>query len=374
MITYKTLYEYDTTDRLRVWYMERDGDKYRTISGLENGVKVESDWKLANPKNVGRANETTGEQQAEFEIDAHYKKRLKMGAAETVEELNNLSTMFDPMLAIKYENVKTLKFPVYSQPKLDGFRCIVKKDGMWSRGRERIISCPHIFEELNYVFKTLPNLVFDGELYNHDLKDDFNKLSSLLRKTVNINPITLAETSELVEYHIYDVDLGDKDPNSGFFERSQALRFFFEDNKQFKKIKFVDTTIVNDQDQLDALYSSYLEDRYEGQMVRIGKIPYENAKRSKSLIKRKNFLDEEFIVLDIIEGKGNWAGKAKSISLQLKNGSSCDSGIRGTEDYLARVLKEKEKYIGNPAKVRFQNYTPDGKLRMPVVVELNRVM
>lgn len=371
MITYKSLYEYDNSGRLRVWWMERAGDSYRTISGLENGVKTESAWKKAKPKNIGRANSTTGEQQAEAEINSLYTKRIKMGAAYSLEELAAKPKMFDPMLAVKYEDVKNkLTFPLWTQPKLDGYRCVVKSDGMWSRGREKIVSCPHIFEELEFIFKSLPNVVFDGELYNHQFKDNFNKLSSLIGKDVNITPITLAETAELVEYHIYDFCMDD---SSLFRERYHALKLFFADHS-FKKIKLVETNQIKNDDELNSYLNIYLADGYEGQIIRSDTHPYETGKRSKSLIKNKNFHDEEFIVIDLIEGRGNWSGKAKSALLQLPNGNTCEAGIRGNEAYLTMVLREKHKYIGKPAKVRYQNWTPDGKLRIAIVLELNRSM
>jgi DNA ligase-1 len=369
MITYKTLYEYDNNNRLRIWYMEQENDNYRTVSGLQNGEKVISAWKVAKPKNIGRANATTGEEQAKSEIESQYTKRIKRGYSETIPDINAKPRFFDPMLACKYEDQKIL-FPVYSQPKLDGYRCLVKADGMWSRGHDQIVSSPHIFEELKPIFTHHPDVVFDGELYNHEFKADFNKLSSLISKKVNINPITLAEAASLVEYHIYDVYFGS---DENFSLRSTALNLMFSRTDiQWNKIKNVSTEKVETQDRLDELYALYLEDGYEGQMVRINDI-YEK-KRSKFLIKRKNFEDDEFIVLDIQEGQGNWAGKAKRVVLQLKNGNTCESGIRGTQTYLAQVLINKDQYIGKPAKTRFQNYTPDGKLRMPVVIELDRGM
>lgn len=59
---YSNLYTRDSLGNVRVWYMEQEGDKYRTTSGLLDGEKVTSEWTVAKPKNVGKRNETTGEQ------------------------------------------------------------------------------------------------------------------------------------------------------------------------------------------------------------------------------------------------------------------------------------------------------------------------
>lgn len=370
---YPPLYQYDENGSLRVWYMERDNDKYCTISGLYQGQKVTSAWKLATSKNIGKANATTGDQQAEAEIASMYQKRRDSGYTDHIPSPDDESKFFEPMLAYKYGDMKRISFPVWSQPKLDGIRCIVNHKGMWSRGGKPIIACPHIFEEFRKVYDVPLNkdLTFDGELYNHKFRDDFNKIVSLVKKT-KPTAIEIAEAADLVEYHIYDMhNAGQKTlPFSG---RSSSINVFFDTYvEENSKLVKVETFNVTEQHQLDQLYSVFLEDRYEGQMLRYD-TPYEH-KRTKNLLKRKEFIDDEFVVLDILEGKGNWAGIAKIVVLQLHDGSTCEAGIRGTQAYLYQVLQEKDKFIGNPAKVRFQNYTPDGKLRFPVVIELNRTM
>lgn len=361
---YDILYEYDNSDRLRVWWMERLEDSYRTVSGLQDGEKVISGWKLAKPKNIGKANATNGVQQAEAEIVSLYQKKIDRGASRGIPDVNSASKYFEPMLAAKYEGFTST---CYSQPKLDGVRCIVKKDGMWSRNGKPIISSPHIFEELKFVFDEYPNLVFDGELYNHDLKADFDKIISLVKKT-KPTPIDIMEAADLVEYHIYDCKLL---PFMTFRDR-QELLWALLDTKTLNKIKRLKTDQVFTQEELDTLYAEYLTDGYEGQMVR-NDTPYEH-KRTKNLLKRKEFLDREFEIVDILEGQGNWAGYAKVTVVRLEDGRTCESGMRGNQAYLKKVLEEKDKYIGKLAKVRFQNYTPDGKLRFPVVVELDRTM
>ena len=92
------------------------------------------------------------------------------------------------MLAQKYEDRKDgLVYPLYSQPKLDGIRCIVSWDdnnGLVAKTRNGkvIDAVPHILNSLELFFINDPDAVLDGELYNHDLKDNFNKITSLVRK------------------------------------------------------------------------------------------------------------------------------------------------------------------------------------------------
>ena len=66
----------------------------------------------------------------------------------------------------------------WSQPKLDGIRCIANQSGLWTRAGKEITSCPHIWESVKPFLDANPGVTLDGELYNHELKEDFNKISS----------------------------------------------------------------------------------------------------------------------------------------------------------------------------------------------------
>jgi DNA ligase-1 len=132
-------------------------------------------------------------------------------------------------------------------------------------------------------------------------------------------------------------------------------------------VQLVPSYIVENQEQVEAKLGEYLEKGYEGQMLREMSSSYEH-KRSKSLIKHKVFEDDEFEIVDIIEGKGNWQGYAKSIEIRLPDESTQQSNMRGTFDFAREILENKDSYIGTDVTVRYQNKTSDGKLRFPVVV------
>lgn len=357
---FEKLWKIDTKGKIRVWYMEIEGDKYRTISGLEDGKLVTTKWKVALPKNIGKINATTAEQQALLEIEAEYTHQMYQGGYSKSKE--NMGTKyFEPMLAKKYEDfVKKPSWPVYTQPKLDGVRCIVNKDGMWSREGKPIISAPHIFDEIKVVFDDYPDLVLDGELYNHKLRDDFNKIISLAKKTKPTQE-DLEASANMIEYHIYDLMLlNNTDLN--FVERYPSYIDWTYRGPGDSRVRLVETYFVKDQNELDEYYAQFLEAGYEGQMIRFNK-PYEN-KRSKYLIKRKEFQDEEFEVLKIEEGVGNWAGYAKSITCKNKDDKIFSSGVRGNQDFTKELLTRNIKYV----TVRYQNLTPDGIPRFPVAV------
>jgi ATP-dependent DNA ligase len=130
-------------------------------------------------------------------------------------------------------------------------------------------------------------------------------------------------------------------------------------------IKLVTTTWCDSQDELDTLYSEYTEQGYEGQMVR-NDTPYEN-KRSKNLLKRKEFVTEEFNVVKVLEGSGTWAGYAKHFELELGDGRTFGSGVRGQQAVLKALLEQEVKPTW--VTVRYFEKTPDGVPRFPVVID-----
>lgn len=131
---YDKLYKRATDGSIQVWWMEREDDKYRTHTGQLDGKIVTTEWRTATPKNVGKANESSAEAQAELEVQADYKKKLKLRYVKSVNDVDG-DFYFAPMLAKKYEDypINWLKDNVFAQPKLDGFRCVVNSEGAFTR-------------------------------------------------------------------------------------------------------------------------------------------------------------------------------------------------------------------------------------------------
>lgn len=358
------IYKRDSKGKLRVWFMEQEGSKHRTHSGLADGAVTVTEWTQCGGTNIGRSNERDAVAQATFEIEAAYEKKLTREYHRTVEATDGGAHFFKPMLAHKFETFE----PGYAQPKLDGVRCIAKKDGLFSREGKPIPGATHIFEALQDTFATMPDLILDGELYNHDFKDDFNAIISMVKKA-NPSPDRLEQIRANVQYHVYDMP-----SHAGTFgERSDALNDLIEGTESFDGLNAtgyifdVETYKVDTLDEYDQLHGEWLEKGYEGSMHRLDK-PYE-GKRSKTLKKRKEFMDEEFKVVRIEEGQGNWSGMAKRVVCQLPDGREFGAGIKGSMARAKELLHEDH----NVVTVQFFAYTPDGVPRFPVATKFHGV-
>ena len=362
----ETIYKKTKTGATQEWTIEVVGNKYRTHSGQVGGVITTNEWTIVYGKNTGKLNETTDKEQTMKEAVAKRTKKLESGYFENIKHINK-TQYFEPMLASKWEDSKDkITYPIFSQPKLDGIRCIVTSEGMFSRNGKPIISAPHIIESLSEVFETHPNLILDGELYADKFANDFNKIVSLVKKTKPTDA-DLKESEKQIEYHIYDLPSS----NNNFIKRMYDLGILFSTYLNLHPYcRIVETYSCNNEDEVMELYGGYVEKGYEGQMLRIdGK--YEN-KRSKNLLKHKSFVDDEYTILDIVEGEGNRTGTAGYMVFETIDGKPFKSNVKGTWDETAEMLKSKKKLIGKQATIKYFNLTPDGIPRFPYVINIDR--
>lgn len=359
----KEIYKKDSRGNMRVWWIETNDTGYRTHTGVIGGKIMVSGWQYSEPKNVGKANETTLVEQITNDVESKYIHQLHQGKYyETVEEAEaSVPRFFAPMLAQKYDPKKQ-EYPTISQPKLDGIRCVANIDGLWTRQGKPIVSCPHIVNSLEPFFERFPDAHLDGELYNHELAHDFEKITSLVRKG-KPKPEDIEECAALVQYHVYDCDMGYDAPTL------ERINFTFDNASPCTAVRCVPYTILKNEQMVNDQMGLYLQEGYEGQMLRDPDAFYDVNKRSKSLKKHKEFEDAEFKITDIVEGLGNWAGYAKSITIDLGDGNSQSSGMRGNQDFNKWVLENKNSLIGTEVTVRYQGKTSDNKMRFPVVVK-----
>ena len=385
-----TLYKRTTVGKVQSWEIEVKGNKFRTISGQQDGKKITNKWTVCKGKNVGKKNATTGAEQALKEAEAKQQKKLESGYHLNVKNISK-KRFYEPMLAQDFKNknrnkevmdnldASTIGVAVFSQPKLDGIRCIARREGLFTRTGKEIVAVPHIHEALETFFDKYPNAILDGELYNHKYKDDFNTIIHLVRKQ-NLTEEHLEQSEAMIEYHIYDTPvIGNHNPSrpSGryterdlFSDRTSVLDAQFSNLGLDKEdcLVIVETTEVNGKEHLDELYQDYMKRGYEGQMVRLDG-SYEN-KRSPKLLKRKEFIDKEYTILGYEEGEGNRTGTIKHFKFKNEDGKDFNSNVKGSFEYMAELLEKADSLIGKDATVKYFNLTPDGVPRFPYVIAI----
>jgi DNA ligase-1 len=237
-----------------------------------------------------------------------------------------------------------------------------------SRNGETMVSCPHIGNALLPFFEAYPDGIIDGEIYAHN--EYFEDVMSIVKKK-KLTVEDLACSEQKAKLYIFDGILDDV--GEGFLSRFERVKKAILETvkpEHMKYFVFVENEVVNSHEEIMTKHDEYVAGGYEGIMIRVIDSPYEN-KRSKYLLKYKSFFDNEFIILDVIEGEGNDSGKASKLNVQLKDGKTSECGIRGTDPYTIQLLKDRAKYIGKKATVRYQGFTKEGKLRFGVAVNID---
>lgn len=355
----------NSKEHINQWQIEVEGNKFRTTTGFVGMKLFTGDWTECTPKNQNKKNATTAEEQALFEAKSLWQKRKDLGYWEDINDCDK-KVFFQPMLAQDYDKRKNkIKFSILSQPKLDGIRCIVKSDGMWTRNGKEIISAPHIYENLKHIFENQPDLVLDGELYTSNKDVDFNTIISCVRKTKPTQS-DLDLSKDYIEYWMYDLYEGKDEP---YLERLSHLNSILNilDNNFYK---VVNTTVLYSFEDIEEKLKYYVNEGFEGQILRDPDTPYEN-KRSNGLLKHKNFFDEEFEIIGYSEGIGKFSGKLATLKVDV-NGVQVDCTINGRMEYLEELFQIKDSLIGKKATVKYFEKTTDNSLRFPKVINIDR--
>ena len=328
------LYQKTKTGATNIWRAWNEGSKIFTEYGQLGGKLQITVGTEAIATNVGRSNERNPVQQAEFEVEAMYKNQLRLKYSETVEESSN--TRIQPMLASDGHKVK-FTFPVDVQRKYDGLRCMRVEGGkLLSRGN-KTYSVKHIEEELSRLFPE--NVMTDGELYIHSIS--LQQLNSLVKKN--------QKDSINLEYHIYDI------PGSGLWkDRKQR----FPTHYDAPHIHFVETFTVNSIKEIVKLHDQFIQEGYEGAIIRLPDGVYEFGKRSKSLLKWKVFEDKEFKIVGMKLGTGKMSECPIFACKNDINDKIFDVVPLGTMEARKEMLKESN--IGKLLTVKFIGRTEDG--------------
>ncbi len=345
----KILYKKDSKEKIRIWKVYINNDELIQESGLLNGKLVKNS-KICTPKNVGKSNMTTGNQQAALERDSEYKQKLDEGYFPTQKEAES-EEVIHPMLAKSYgdEKKKVDWKNAYGQPKLDGMRSLwhiyrksiiaVSRDGKEINGLE------HIRTDLGVIHE---NVILDGELYAHGL--NFQENMRLIKK---YRP---GET-EKIKFHVYD--MVSKEPFAVRFQMASSLI------QGLSECELVKTKILTSEEDLKSFHSQNIADGFEGSILRWGNEGYKANGRSSNLLKYKDFLDIAAKIVDVLpaDQRPSWG-----VPVLEYRGKTFQAGMKFSHAEREEWLKNKKNYIGKTAEIRFFEYSEDGIPRFPVCV------
>ncbi len=347
------LYKLDSKSKMRVWEAVIYEDGYEVLHGVLGGTMQEKWTDVCE----GKVNRTIDEQ-IKLEVVSLMKKKMDRGYSMTIEEAkkgptNSLGLQM-PMLGLPLKDIKDFdpSDGYWMQYKYNGHRCMVTKQKgeliAYSKTGQLINSVGHILEELRWLEE---GSTLDGELYHHGTK--INRISSLVRKP--------QEDSKKLIYVIYDTVM----------QEPYSTRFDFLSRKLGplgSSVLAPTRRLENGHNGITKQLSHVLDLKYEGLMLRKEDCPYEAGKRSKSLIKVKQWMTREYPVSAINASKDGWAVLTCVVSDTDDYIITVDVSAPGTHEEKTEVYKNKDKYLGRLIQLQFAELTEFGIPFHPVAV------
>lgn len=353
MVTRK-LYGKDSKGNIKEWSISVEGAVITVVHGKLGG-KMQSKYTTCVPKNVGRANETTPEQQARLEADSKYSKQLDKLYKPSIEDLDSVEKQL-PMLALDYTKAgHRIKYPCYVSPKLDGVRCIAHYNGfvvtLMSRGGQFYPLPPHIESAIIDLYDLTGVDTFDGELYIHG-----EKLQDIVSCVKKVNEMTYS-----LQFWIFDLP-SDKIWSHRYEDLMSLEKSLTEENKKY--IKLVSNYVADNENDARQAMNMYLQKGFEGMMLRNSEGIYKYSHRSPDLMKWKDFYDEEALVVGVTKDKLSEG----VLKCKLKSGIYFECKMKGNHEY--RVFENMMTLIGSWITFKYQALTSDGVPQFPVGLQV----
>ena len=283
-------------------------------------------------------------------------------------------TTIKPMLAHKLDETRIdFKDFTYMQPKLDGVRCLIQYEVFpisqggarivaYSRTGKEFMNVDHIKNDLVHMFEACPWIVLDGELYNHNLRDNFEKIISLVRKQKPTDE-DKSEARRLIQYHVYDYTGKDYGSFEGLGYRNRLDNLTCSD-MYTPSIQYVETKRVKSMKAANDFHAKTLAKGYEGSILRTD-TPYKHG-RSYGLMKFKDFHDAEAEIIGWVEGKGKRRGTIGKFIAADSDGNRFGMPVMDNFKYLQENFENMQGWKGKIATFTYFERTKANSYRHPL--------
>lgn len=365
----ETLYKRSKTGKI-VYYKVKvtefaNNSVIRKESGqLETQNPIVHEEEVHQGKNIGKSNETTHYQQACLQANSDWLKKKDEGY-KSVQDLNwdnsidlTLTEWLEatlpqentdsagntkPMLATDWAKVKSIPYPVFVQPKLDGVRCLMICNVTDTTCNVRFLSrSGKDYNTVNHIIDntTFPrgNYIVDGELYSDELT--FQEIIQAVKKQ--------CDNSSKIKFNAYDL-VNENEQNHRLLSLETLISTL---NSPY--ITLVTTVTANNKGEVEAFQSDYLNKGYEGAMIRFTNAMYEAGARSRSLLKVKTFDDTEFTFHGFNVGQ-----REEDLIAVCKTeaGDEFRAKLVGTVAEKEELRKKEMEYLGKQLTVKHFGWT-----------------
>jgi len=353
MLNLPTLYKRSKAGKLQLFDIQVTSNTYTVTWGYVDG-KEQSKTTTALPKNIGRSNATTDEEQALLEAKALHAKKIKLGYTTSQD---TTSTRHQAMKISKWPPKKMPDYPLYVQIKYNGLNATYKRTNntlqLLSRTGEEYPILPENKQEVLDLMDKLQCNELVGELWADSLS--LQEIVSYVKKP--------KEFSNIIRFMLFDI--GDL-PIMNFQNRWKYLT----DNVIFAYTHILPayTKIVNNETELAEFYYSTIRDDYEGIVIKHPEAEYRHGVRSNQMWKLKPVQSTEVKILDYNLDKND-----HPVFIVEYNDKQFKTKPKGTDVERKQIVKDFDKlYRNNYGTIEYEMLSDGGIPTKPIFISLRK--
>ncbi len=257
-----------------------------------------------------------------------------------------------PMLAKTYGSSPSCQYVpgMIVQPKLNGIRMMYCNGVCWSRDLE--VWRPNHLRHIRAALSSVKDVILDGELYLHGMP------LQQINSRVAVNRTMPHKEESLIEYHVFDYV--SREP---MLQRIASLCRFLPVGTH---VKLVSSALARTQEAADNAYAGLLAAKYEGMMYRHPQAPYaivgEHKRKDNRvawLLKRKEWLDLDAVIVDINDGKGKHSDTLSTLRVKWRDKVfDISSGLTDMERL--ELWSYGRLLVGCAVKIEYRELTGNG--------------
>ena len=327
------LYKPTKTGAIQICDISVSGAVVSTTFGQLDG-KLQTSTDTCSPKNVGRANSTTAEQQAILEAQSKFAKKVKSGYSQ---ELTSTPTVQLPQKVKTYQDNKHLvSYPCYATPKYNGLNGTYwllpdKTLKLTSRGGDELPPIPHLEPTILKMMEHFKTTCINGELYISG--ESLQNITSAVKK-----PKELSKSLVFIPFELPLVSAPYKD-------------------KVALLIKYIPIVYITREEMLEEFYAVTVEAGYEGVVIYNTDSIYQFNQRSSTVLKYKPVADAEYKILSYTTDRNGHP----VFTCETHDGKQFKVKPKGTDEERKQIITNFDsQYKNNYYKIEYEMLSDSG--------------
>ena len=327
------LYKPTKTGAIQICDISVSGAVVSTTFGQLDG-KLQTSTDTCSPKNTGRSNERTAEQQAILEAQSKFAKKVKSGYSQ---ELTSTPTVQLPQKVKTYQDNKHLvSYPCYATPKYNGLNGTYwllpdKTLKLTSRGGDELPPIPHLEPTILKMMEHFKTTCINGELYISG--ESLQNITSAVKK-----PKELSKSLEFIPFELPLVSAPYKD-------------------KVALLIKYIPIVYITREEMLEEFFTVTVEAGYEGIVIYNTDSIYQFNQRSSTVLKYKPVADAEYKILSYtVDRNGH-----PVFTCETHDGKQFKVKPKGTDEERKQIIANFDsQYKNNYYKIEYEMLSDSG--------------